>query len=117
MHIFPLLSVKNNISLLAVACIETEVALFQKDESAEFWAEGEIGSAVEWNSEFLDSGSASSKFWTQVISKAVPSIHFVSEYKIATVEIRKITFFEFNDQVVFKSKMDVRTTGNIQVQG
>ena len=70
---------------------------------------------MEWNDDFLNPGSTSAKKWTQLMSKAVPAIHFVSEYKIATVEIRKISFFEFNDQVVFTSKMDVITDGNIQV--
>ena len=47
--------------------------------------------------------------------EAVPSIHFIDDFKVATVEIRRVEFFEFNDQVVFRSKMDVRVVDRVPI--
>ena len=55
------------------------------------------------------------KYWTAIMREAVPSIHFIDDFKVATVEIRRVEFFEFNDQVVFRSKMDVRVVDRLPI--
>ena len=55
------------------------------------------------------------KRWTAIMREAVPSIHFIDDFKVATVEIRRVEFFEFNDQVVFRSKMDVRVADRLPI--
>jgi hypothetical protein len=80
---------------------------------------------VEWDESFLDLGSSNYQEWRKRISEAVPPIHFSSlnsatgynsGLKIATVEIRKIEFFEYNDQVVFTAKMDIFAYGDTSVK-
>ena len=68
------------------------------------------GDPVQWNEEFRDIGSPKARFWNEKFATALPELHFISNNIICFVEVGRIKYTEFNDQVIMESRLFIMSS-------
>ena len=80
-------------------CIDAKLALVDDN-----------GDPVQWNEEFRDIGSPKARFWNEKFATALPELHFISNNIICFVEVGRIKYTEFNDQVIMESRLFIMSS-------